>query len=250
MLMRLLRQAAAIALLIGGTLQPAAAAEFDAAEKSEIESIVRDYLLKNPGLLLEVMEKLEEEQKQAARNKASEAIVANRTELFESDGDYVFNAKGTVPIVEFFDYQCGYCKRMLPTVVRLLDENPEVRFIFKEFPILGPASLVASKAALAARRQGKYLDFHNALMALRRPLSEDAVYDTAAQVGLDVEKLKSDMASPEIQAVIERNRQLGQDMGIRGTPSLVVGDALVPGAIEYGSLAALVERMSNDCQVC
>lgn len=250
MWMRMMRRTAAAALMMGTAVLPASAAEFDAAERSEIEGIVKDYLLKNPGLLLEVMEKLEEQQKQAARSKASEAIVANKTGLFQSEDDFVFNAEGTVPIVEFFDYQCGYCKRMLPTIVRLLDENHSVRFIYKEFPILGPASVVASKAALASKRQGKYLDFHNAMMAMRRPLDENAVYDIAAQVGIDVARLKEDMNDPEIQAIIERNRALGEGMGLRGTPSFVVGDALVPGAIEFDNLSALVERMSTSCQVC
>lgn len=250
MWMRKLRQVAAATVLTGTLALPAVAAEFSTKERSEIEAIVKDYLLKNPGLLLEVMERLEEQQKQAARDKASEAIVANKAALFGSADDFVVNPDGAVPVVEFFDYQCGYCKRMLPTIVRLLDENSNVRFIFKELPILGPASTVASKAALASKRQDKYLDFHNAMMALRRPLDESAVYETAETVGIDVARLKRDMADPEIQAVIERNRRLAEGMGLRGTPSFIIGDALVPGAIQYEQFTQLVERMSRDCQVC
>lgn len=250
MWMRMLWRAAAAVVLTGTLLQPALAAEFDPAKRSEIESIVRDYLLKNPTLLLEVMEKLEQQQKQAARDQASEAIVANKSGLFQSADDHVVNPDGAIPVVEFFDYQCGYCKRMLPTVVRLLDENQNVRFIYKEFPILGDASTQAAKAAIAAKRQGKYLDFHNALMALRRPLDESAIFDTAEQVGLDVARLRQDMEDPTIDGIIERNRRLGQGMGLRGTPSFVVGDTLVPGAIEYTALNELIERMSDSCQVC
>ena len=250
MLKRMLRPIVASAMLIWPLALPAMAGEFTPQERAEIETTVREYLLQNPTLLLEVMEKLEEQQKQEARNQASNAIVANKAMLFQSKDDFVVNPEGTIPIVEFFDYQCGYCKRMLPTVVRLLDENHSIRFIYKEFPILGDASTVASKAALAAKRQGKYLDFHNALMAMSRPLDDAAVFETAKQVGLDVARLKKDMTDPAIQAVIERNRMLGQGMGLRGTPSFVVGDALVPGAIEYDQLAALVERMSESCQVC
>ena len=250
MCMTLLRRIAMAAVFFGIAASPALAEDFSPAKRAEIESIVREYLLNNPTLLLEVMEKLEEQQKQAARSQASESIMANKQELFESDTDYVFNPDGAIPVVEFFDYQCGYCKRMLPSVVRLLDENRSVRFIYKEFPILGEMSTVASKAALAAKRQGKYLDYHNALMAMRRPLDEASIYDTAAEVGLDVERLKKDMNDPTIQDIIERNRSLGQNMGLRGTPSFIVGDALVPGALEYDRLVALVERMGESCEVC
>ena len=245
----------------GVLAQPASAAELSQAARGEVEQIVRDYLLKNPELLLEVMERLEQKQKQSARDDATRAIEENKQALFSSADDFVYNEDGRVPIVEFFDYQCGYCKRMLPSavadefprfahVVRLLDENRSVRFIYKELPILGDASTVASRAALASKKQGRYIDFHNALMALRRPLDEDAVFDVAEDVGLDVARLRTDMEDPAIDEIIERNRALAQTMGLRGTPSFVIGDVLVPGAIEYDKMIALVARMKESCQVC
>ena len=219
-------------------------------ETARIEKIIRNYLLRNPELMLEVMQKLEARQKAEEEADMVGKIWNNRDALFASADDFVVNPKGKVPVVEFFDYQCGYCKRFLPTMARLLKADQGVRFVFKEFPILGPVSLTASQAALAAKMQGKYRVFHDTVMGLRRRLTEAAVYQTAEDVGLDVARLKRDMKSPEISRIIKANRDLAASMGIRGTPSLVVGEKMVPGAIGYDQLVALVEQARTNCRVC
>ncbi|MBT3534363.1 MAG: DsbA family protein [Rhodospirillaceae bacterium] len=219
-------------------------------ETTRIEQIIRNYLLENPELLVEVMQKLERRQKAKEQEDRISAIKKNRKALFASTNDHIVNPMGRIPVVEFFDYQCGYCKKFLPNVVRLLKSDKSVRFIFKEFPILGEASVVASRAALAAKMQGKYLAYHNALMGLRRGLTETLVFQIAEDIGLDVARLKTDMESPEISRIIDENRKLARSMGIRGTPTIVVGEQMAPGAVSYSRLTALIEDARKNCSVC
>ncbi len=219
-------------------------------ETARIEKIIRNYLLEHPELLVEVMQKLEARQKAEEEASMAGKIQANRDALFASSDDFIANPMGKFPMVEFFDYQCGYCKRFLPTTTKLLKADRSVRFVFKELPILGEVSVIASKAALAAKMQGKYRVFHDSLMGLRRRLSEATIYQTAKDVGLDVARLKRDMANPKIARIIMANRELAATMGIRGTPSLIVGEQLVPGAIDYAQLTALIEQMKTNCKVC
>lgn len=230
--------------------EPKAAQQSADPETARIEKIIRNYLLEHPELLVEVMRKLE------ARQKADEAaglagkIKSNRDALFASAKDFIVNPGGAIPVVEFFDYQCGYCKRFMPTVQRLLKTDKTVRFVFKEFPILGEMSVVASKAALAANMQGKYRAYHDAMMGLRRKLTENLIFQTAKDVGLDIPRLKRDMARPEVAHIIKANRELAADLGIRGTPSIVIGERMAPGAISYGQLTALIEEARTNCTVC
>ncbi len=219
-------------------------------ETIRIEQIVRNYLLANPELLVEVMQKLEQRQKAQKKQDLIGAIKSNRKALFASTDDYIVNPMGRIPVVEFFDYQCGYCKKFHPTLAQLLKADKSVRVVFKEFPILGDVSVIASRAALAAKIQGKYLVFHNALMSLRRRLTESLIFQVAKDVGLDVARLKKDMDSREVLAVIQLNRALATELGIRGTPSIVVGQQMAPGAVSYEQLLALVEHARDNCTVC
>ncbi|MDP7546005.1 MAG: DsbA family protein [Alphaproteobacteria bacterium] len=219
-------------------------------ERSRIEQIIRNYLLENPELLIEVMRKLEARQKAAEEAGLIGKIKANRKALFASADDFIVNPAGKIPVVEFFDYQCGYCKRFAPNVTRLLKTDKTVRFVFKEFPILGELSVVASRAALAAKMQGKYQAFHDAMMKLRRRLTEALIYQTATDVGLDIARLKTDMARPKISLIIEANRQLADALGIRGTPSIVIGEQLAPGAISYEQLTGMINQARANCSVC
>lgn len=228
---------------------PALAEPLTPEQKAEVEKTIREYLLRNPEVILEAMEELEARQKEQAVSQAREGILKHKTQLFASPHDFVVNPNGTVPVVEFFDYQCGYCKQVFPVMHRAQRE-PDVRFIYKEFPILGEASVLAAKAAIAARRQGKYVELHNALMQHRGRLSEDAVMAIAEDVGLDVKQLKSDMARPEVAAAIEANLSLGRALGVRGTPTIIVGDSLAPGAIEAAQLREMLAAARQECRVC
>lgn len=233
----------ALALLaFGSPVVPAAEPE-KAPSRQAIEEIVRDYILKHPEVLLESIRKMEERQREAQRQQARKAIAAHRSALLNDPGSPVGgNPRGNVTVVEFFDYRCPHCKRVVPTVKKLLQDDPNVRFVYKEFPILGEDSLLAAKAALASRAQGKYVAFHNALMAAKESLNEAQVMKIAAGVGLDGARLKADMNKPETLAVIKGNYALAQALGIEGTPAFVIGTELVPGAASLEVLKELVAK--------
>lgn len=221
---------------------PAAAAEFTPRQRQEIEAIVRDYLVKNPDLMLDLLQAAQDKIKSDSRDKAAAALVAHRRELFDDpDSPVAGNPKGDVSLVEFFDYRCPYCKQVVPALEALLAEDKQLRFVFKEFPVLGPDSVTAAKAALAARRQGKYDAMHRALMATKGQLNEAAVFKVAGAAGLDVDRLKRDMSAPEIGRMLKVNHKLAEALEIRGTPAFVVGDEIVPGAISLDALKQLVE---------
>jgi protein-disulfide isomerase len=150
------------------------------------------------------------------------------------------NRRGDVTLVEFFDYQCGYCKAVHADVRRLIDSDTNIRLVYKEFPILGPASITASRAALAAQRQGKYDALHVALMENRGQLDDDKIYRIAASAGLDLDRLKKDMQAPEISEALQKNLRLASELNIRGTPAFVVGDQIVPGAVGLDKLKELI----------
>jgi protein-disulfide isomerase len=152
------------------------------------------------------------------------------------------NPVGDVTLVEFFDYHCAYCKRALNAVTAVLGEDPGLRIVYKEFPILGPDSVLAARAALASRNQdpSKYLEFHVALMSTRGRLTQPRILEIARDAGFDAERLVADMASPEINTAIERNIELARSLEINGTPTFVIGDQLVPGAVDLDTLRRLI----------
>ncbi|HYG85692.1 MAG TPA: DsbA family protein [Azospirillum sp.] len=234
-----LAAAAAVAL---AALSPAASAQgIPADQRSAIEQVVRDYLLKHPEVIVEAIEELQRRERADDDRKAAQALAQNRAKLFDDPASPVAgNPKGDVTLVEFFDYQCGYCKAVQADVQRLIKDDGKLRFVFKELPILGPASVVAAKAALASRTQGKYEAYHNALMGHRGQLDEATILKLASSVGLDADRLKKDMDSPDIQQAIAANLTLAEQLGIRGTPGFVVGNRIVPGAIKLDDMKKLV----------
>ncbi|MBK1839844.1 DsbA family protein [Azospirillum sp. YIM B02556] len=220
----------------------AQSAGFDGNQKAAIEKIVRDYLMEHPEVILQAVDAMQERQKTAEAEQARKALVENRQELTRSPADPVIgNPQGDITVVEFFDYQCGYCKAVQADTQSLIKGDPKLRFVLKEFPILGPASVVASKAALASRGQGKYVEFHNALMAQRGQLDEAVIMRLAKSVGLDTDRLKKDMESPDVLKVIAANQALAEKLNIRGTPAFVFGDELVPGAIRLEDMKRLAD---------
>ena len=222
-------------------LRPAGAAELAPEQRREIESIIHDYLLQHPEVLIEAMRAAEEKVKTEAGEKAQQALAARRGEIFDDPGTPVGgNPKGDVTLVEFFDYRCPYCKQVQPRLKELLAGDHQLRIAYKEFPILGSVSVAAARAALAAHQQSKYEAFHEAMMAASGQITEDTVYQVAGAVGLDVDRLKRDMSSPQIDAVLKANHALAEALDITGTPGFVIGDQIVPGAIELSSLRDLV----------
>jgi len=231
----------ALALLVL-TPAPSLAAEFTPAQRQAIESMIRDYLTKNPEVMLDALQAAEDKIKADSRGKASAALATRRHEVFDDpDAPVAGNPKGDATLVEFFDYRCPYCKQVEPAIEALVAQDPKLRFVYKEFPVLGPESVTAARAALAARQQGKYDLLHRALMALKGQINEAAVFKVASSVGLDVERLKRDMAAPDIDRMLKANGKLAEALDIRGTPGFVIGDEIVPGAISLDALKQLIE---------
>ncbi len=214
-----------------------------------IEKTVRDYLIKNPEILVEMSQALEERQTAAQEAAQRTAIASNADAIFRSDVDFVAgNPKGDVTIVEFFDYNCGYCRRAMPDLVKLIENDDKVRVVFKEFPILRRESEGAARVVLAAIKQGKYFDLHRAMFETKGIASEESALKVAAELGLDVDKLKQDMKAPEIDKAIRNVRELANKLGVQGTPFYLVGDRVVPGAPAdlYDQLATKVSEVRKD----
>lgn len=216
---------------------------FSDADRTAIESIIKDYLTKeHPEIVMMAAQELEKRQQATAESKSEEAISKDKDKLYnDPNTPTAGDPKGEVTVVEFFDYQCGYCKMSEESVEKLLKDNRKVRFVYKDFPILGPESTVASKASFAAVRQGKFQAFHDALMTKKEHLTDDLIYQVAKTTGLDVDKLKKDMADPAIQKMIEDNLSLGGEIGVRGTPMFIINDKVYPGALQYDQLKQAVD---------
>jgi protein-disulfide isomerase len=233
---------------------PVAQPALNAAQRKEVEGIVRKYLLENPEVLIEMQAVLEAQMDKIASARMSAAVKEHAKEVFQpASSPVVGNAKGDVTVVEFFDYNCSFCKRALGDVARLVDSDKQVKVILREFPVLGKESVQAARVALAARLQGKYWEFHRAMLASPGQASEASALRTAEKVGLDIARLKKDMASPAVQREIEETHALAKKLGIQGTPYFLIDDRIIPGAPEN-----LLERMSkmvaevrkDGCKVC
>ncbi|MBI1205793.1 MAG: thioredoxin domain-containing protein [Azospirillum sp.] len=230
-----------LAVLCAASPVRAESPAFTDAQRTAIEGIIHDYLLANPEVLLETMTAYRARQEAAEAEARKDALVKFRDQLSGDPNSPVGgNPNGDVTLVEFFDYQCGYCKSVFPTLVKLIGEDSKLRFVYKEFPILSPASRTAAKAALAARAQGKYVVFHNALMAYRGQLSDEVVKRLAGSVGLDVARLERDMESAAVDAQITANHELASALDINGTPGFVIGGHVIPGAVDMDSLKKLI----------
>ena len=217
------------------------AAQVDGLPVEAIQQIVRDYLIEHPEVLLEVHEALRAKRAAQEAEQARQVVQRHRSELFsDPDAPVAGNPDGAITLVEFFDYRCGHCRRAKPTLDTLLAENDDLRLVYKEFPILGPESTLAARAALAARAQGGYGPLHDALMDTDGPLDRARILEIARSVGLDHERLTRDMEEPVIDMLIARNAALAEALGIRGTPGFVIGDRVIGGALPLARFRAIV----------
>ena len=227
----LLAAVAALAIGMPGAVAQQAA-PFTPEQEARIRELVKDYIIKNPEVIIEAVNEMRRKQEQQAQENAKDALKKHRDALIGAkELPVAGNPNGDVTIVEFFDYRCGYCKAVKPAVDEVLKTDGKIRLVLKEFPILGPNSTLASAAAYAAHRQGKYMAFHEALMKYKDGIDERVVLDVGKRVGLDVDKLKADMRDPKIKDQIEATHRLARDLNISGTPAFVIGDEIVPGAI-------------------
>ena len=209
-------------------------------DRAAIEQIVRDYLMSNPEIIEQASAALKVRQAEAQEKATQAALKTQHVALYQHAATPVLgNADGDVAVVEFFDYRCGYCKRAAPAVKALLASDKAVKVIYKELPILGPESVFASKIALAAHRQGKYEPLHLALFE-SEALDEKTVLLAAAKAGLNIEQLQRDAQSTEVAAQLVQNQQLAEALGVNGTPAFVIGNRLLPGALDEERLISLV----------
>ncbi len=219
-----------------GVTAPAYADSFTDAQRSDIEAIVRNYLVTHPEVLEEAMTELSKRQADAEAKKHEASVSENADKIFNSPRQVVLgNKDGDVTFVEFFDYNCGYCKRAMSDMLDLLKSDPKLKVVLKEFPVLSQGSVEAAQVAVAVRMQDpagkKYLDFHQKLLGGRGPADKAHALAAAKDAGLDMARIEKDMNSPEVKATIEENFKLAESMGMNGTPSYVIGKQVVVGAV-------------------
>jgi len=232
--------AAAVSLALAGAA-PAVAESFSTDQREEIGKIVKDYLLTHPEVMQDVMAELEKRQQAAETEKHRTAIVENKATLFSSPHQVVLgNPQGSVTMVEFFDYNCGYCKRAMSDMLDLIKNDSNLKFVLKEFPVLGEGSVDAARVAVAARMQDstgkKYIEFHQKLLGGRGGADKMRALAVAKEVGFDMPRLERDMGSDEVKKTIDENMKLAEALGVNGTPSYVVGQEVVVGAVGLDAL--------------
>ncbi|HEY2211112.1 MAG TPA: DsbA family protein [Bradyrhizobium sp.] len=232
---------ALFALALCGTLPTASAQSFSDGQRGDIENIVRNYLLAHPEVLEEAMAELSKRQAAAEVKKQEASVATNAQAIFDSPRGVVLgNKDGDVTFVEFFDYNCGYCKRAMADMLDLMKSDPKLKVVLKEFPVLSQGSVEAAQVAVAVRMQDssgkKYLDFHQKLLGGRGAADKARAMAAAKEAGLDTAKIEKDLASPEVRATIEENFKLAEAMGMNGTPSYVIGKQVVIGAVGLDNL--------------
>lgn len=215
----------------------------DPAWRQSVEQVIESYVRSHPELIEQTLQVLQAKRQEKEEASVKQVIVAHQSELLHDPASPVSgDPAGDVTVIEFFDYRCGFCKRAAGSVTQLQKDDARVRIVYKDFPILGDASVQVAKAALASRTQGRHQAFHEALLAAKGDLSKEHVLQIASDVGLDAKKLEADMEKPEWLTIIGRNRELANDLRVTGTPAFVVGNELVPGAVDLPALKALVAR--------
>jgi protein-disulfide isomerase len=242
----LLRSTAAALCLAAIAAAPAAAQSFNNAQRGEIESIIKEYLVAHPEVLQEAMSELEKRQSAAELEKQVTGVKQNKEVLFNSAHQVTLgNPKGDVTMVEFFDYNCGYCKKALGDMLTLLKTEPDLKVVLKEYPVLGPGSLEAAQVAVAARMQDKsgkkYLDFHQRLLGGHGPADKARALAAAKDAGFDMARLEKDMASDEVRETLKENMKVADAIGLNGTPSYIIGSDVVIGAQGYDVLKEKVD---------
>jgi protein-disulfide isomerase len=242
---RFITTAAALAGLTGALAGSAMAQSFSEAQRGEIEEIIKSYLIAHPEVLQDVIAEIDKRQAEAESEKHKQGVKEYSKVLFYSPRQVTLgNPGGDVTMVEFFDYNCGFCRRALADMLGLMKQDPKLRVVLKEFPVLGPGSVEAAQVAVAVRMQDrdgkKYLEFHQKLLGGRGQADRAHALEAAKEVGLDMARLEKDMASDEVKATIDENMKVAEALGLNGTPSYVIGQGVVVGAV---GLAALKEKV-------
>lgn len=225
-----------------------ASAQGTPVTREQLPAMIKEILLNDPAILSEVIEKMQANQEGIMMAKAKEQIAKNKKEIYsDPSSPAVGPADADVTFVEFFDYHCGYCKQALGSISKLMDSDKKVKFIFKEYPILSEDSRLASKAALAVSRldKDKYFEFHKAMFNVSGQITEGIILAEAKKLGIDEDKLKKEMYKPEIEAILNKNKELGATIGAVGTPSIIIGESFYPGAIPYEVMKKAIDEVRN-----
>ena len=253
----LLTASALATAIISPVATAANATPMSAEQKKQFEQLIHDYLVSSPEVLMEASQALQQKQQLSMQKEAKSAISEHVTSLLMGKLAIAGNPNGDVTVIEFFDHQCIHCKKMMPVMIELVKKNPNVRVVFKEFPIFGKTTECASRAALAAAMQGKYLPMQEALLKQDKHLDNALVLETAKSLGLDMTKLKADMDSKEVTADLDANRALAEKMHLMGTPAIVVlatpaghfksGSEIgfIPGGATEEALQSLVNKAAG-----
>lgn len=221
----------------------AADAPFSQAQEKALGEFIKDYLKTHPDVVVEALTEYQKKQDQDQQAQFTQKLAERKSEILNSGAPFAGAADADVTIVEFFDYNCGYCKKAVDDIVKILENDKKVKVIFMDMPILSPASQDAARWAQAAGKQGKYYEFHVALMKDQGPRNEDEFVSLAKKLGLDADRMKKDADSKEVRETIEKHLSLARDLGIRGTPGFIIGDMLAPGYIGYESMKAGVDAV-------
>ena len=226
-----------------GAQESTASKPFSPAEEEAVRQLVRDYLLSNPEVLIEAARIYRERQQEIQQQQARDVLTSRRDELDrDPDSPVLGNPDGDVVVVEFFDYRCPYCVRVAAPLREAIEDDGNIRLVMKEFPILGPDSVLAARMALASVKQDKYEDLHFAFMSASGKLTEEAAFKIAERVGLEMDRLRRDMEDPAIEEMLQRNFSLAQALQINGTPGFVIGNEIVRGAIDMKTLRQIVGK--------
>jgi protein-disulfide isomerase len=216
-------------------------------DRPEVEAIIKDYLVKHPEVLRDALESLEKMQASEESKKQSAVIAANHKVIFDSPrGPSIGNPNGDVTLVEFFDYNCGYCKHALGDVMKLVKDDPKLKVVLKEFPVLGPGSVDAAKVAVAVRMQDsghKYFEFHKRLLGGRGEANKERALAAAKDAGFDIARIQKDMESPEVANTLRESMGIAQALGINGTPTFIVANEMVVGAMGYDALKSKIDAV-------
>lgn len=243
MFSRLGLSAGLVPLALAAALASSPASAFTDEEKKELGPVIREYLLQNPEVLQEAIMVLEARHNAAEAQERGKALATVKPLLLESPrGVVVGNPKGDVTLVEFFDYNCGYCKHALADLQKLMKEDPNLRVMLREFPVLGPGSVQAAQVAVAVRMVApdKYMAFHQALLNTRGQADREKALAAAKSVGIDTDLIQKQASSPELNATLDENMKIAEALSLNGTPSYVVGDDVVVGAVGFDKLKAAI----------
>lgn len=248
---KLLAGAAVVALVTAGIFlipknESATAAGVD---RAEVESIVKEYILNNPDVLVESLNKYQEKQQQDQMANAKKSVEAAQEDIKKNKtSPFAGNEDGDVTVVEFFDYNCHFCQQAFPSVSKLLEADKKVKVVFKELPILGPTSETAARAALAVHfiDNSKYMDFHSKMMDFKGPKTDEVIFNAVKEIGLDPEKVKEEMKSDRVTKEINDVRGFAKSINVNGTPAFIVGKQFIPGAIDPEGMKKAVEQARKD----